>query len=214
MTWAQVADALSPHRLCVLGGFHPRPEDRAGQGCETLLLIGPDEPGFWPHFSASPEYADTAANPLDRWSMRVLQEVAGQFGGTALFPFGGPPWHPFIGWALRTGRAWVSPVELLVHDTAGLFLSYRGALALPGHLDLPPAPSRPCDTCPDQPCRTACPVGALGASGYDVPACRAYIASAAGAGCLTTGCVVRRACPVGRGRLPDQSAFHMKAFAR
>jgi hypothetical protein len=214
MTLARVAQALAPHSLCVLGGFHPGPTHGAPTGCGTLLMIGPDEPAFWPHFTASPEYGDGARDPLDRWSTRVLGAVAQGLGATALFPFGGPPWHPFIGWALKTGRAWISPVELLVHDTAGLFVSYRGALALPDTLDLPHPAPRPCDSCVGQPCRAACPVGALTPEGYDVPACRTYIASPEGTACLTTGCAVRRACPVGQGRAPDQSAFHMKAFAR
>jgi len=215
MSLAAVEAALAPHRLCSMGGFHTRPDDAVPGGFETLLMVGPDEPAFWPHFTTSPEYQDGQADPLDRWSARVLGEVAAQFEGAALFPFGGPPWHPFIGWALKTGRAWVSPVELLVHDRAGLFVSWRGALALPGRLALPPVPLRPCDTCVEQPCRAACPVAALTPAGYDVPACRAFIAGPEGAACIAEGCAVRRACPVGQGRrLPDQSAFHMKAFAR
>jgi len=214
MTLAALSQALAAHHLAVLGGFHPDLTDGTPDWCGTLLLIGPDEPGFWPHFTASAEYGDDAPNPMDRWSVRVLNDIAAEFGGSALFPFGGPPWHPFIGWALKTGRAWISPVELLVHDTAGLFVSYRGALALPARLSLPPAPARPCDSCADQPCRVACPVGALSPAGYDVPACRTFIASPAGAACIALGCAVRRACPVGQHRLPEQSAFHMKAFAR
>ena len=56
---------------------------------------------------------------------------AARSAATALFPFGGPPWLPFPAWARRTGRAWDSPVGLLVQRRPGLFVSYRGALALP-----------------------------------------------------------------------------------
>ncbi|WP_102109192.1 ferredoxin [Oceaniglobus roseus] len=216
MSFAAVEEALAPHRLAVMGGFHTDERDGAPPGAGTLLLVGPAEPGFWAHVTAEPEFADGGAEPMDRWSARVLGAVAADLGATALFPFGGPPWPPFIAWALKSGHAWSSPVELLVHDGAGLFVSYRGALAFPGRLDLPPPGRRPCDSCEGQPCRAACPVGALTPAGYDVPACRAYLATPAGQDCMTRGCAVRRACPVSRsyGRLEAQSAFHMEAFAR
>jgi epoxyqueuosine reductase QueG len=133
-------------------------------------------------------------------------------GGVAVFPFGGPPWLPFMAWARRTGRVWDSPVGLLVHGEAGLFVSFRGALALPDAVPVPPPMARPCETCA-APCLDACPVGALGGAGYDVPACHAFLETDPGADCLDRGCAVRRVCPVGAGLRPEaQSAFHMAAF--
>ncbi len=215
-TLADLEAWARPSGLAVLGGFHPGPDDGAPAGCATLLLLGPDGPDFWDAFAAGPEHADGAADPLDRWSVRVIGALAEAAGGQALFPFGGPPWQPFTRWARRSGTAWVSPVGLLVHARLGLFVSYRGALALDARLALPrdpgAPPARPCDTCA-QPCRTACPVGALGSGGYDLAACHGWLDTAAGCDCLDRGCAVRRACPVGRGRRPDaQSAFHMAAF--
>ncbi|MBF9059288.1 ferredoxin [Rhodobacterales bacterium HKCCSP123] len=212
---AEIDDRLAAHHLEVLGGFHPGPGDGAPEGCRTLLLLGPREPGFWDHVTAQPEFADDRPDPLDRWSRRVIGRLACDLGGKALFPFGGPPWRPFIAWAQKTRRAHVSPVTLLVHDRAGLMVSYRGALALRDQLDLPPAPPPPCEVCA-RPCETACPVGALGASGYDVAACRAFLDTEEGRDCLDRGCRARRACPVSEryGRLPEQSAFHMAQFHR
>jgi hypothetical protein len=214
MTLGEVAAALAPHRLDVLGACAGAAAPEVPEGTGTLVLAGPGA-GFWPHVTATPEFADGRPDPLDRWSARVLGAVAASLGARPLFPFGGPPWPPFVAWALATGRAWISPVELLVHDTAGLMVSYRGALALREVIDLPPTPERPCDNCPDQPCRTACPVAALTPAGYDVPACRTYVASPGGIDCRTRGCAVRRACPVSRTahRSEAQSAFHMQAFA-
>jgi ferredoxin len=207
-----VASSASAHRLAVLGGFHPAPDEGLGK---TVLMLGPAEPGFWLHVTAQPEFADGTPDPLDRWSTRVIGALAARFGGTALFPFGGPPHRPFYAWALRTGRAWAAPVGLLVHESAGLLVSYRGALALPDRLDLPPAPPCPCDGCA-RPCLTACPVGALSTAGYDVPACHAFLDTPAGSACLTGGCHVRTSCPVSRSyaRLPEQSAYHMRLFHR
>lgn len=185
----------------------------APDGDDTILLLGPREPGFWPAFTASSEYADGAPDPLDRWSKRVIGALARDWGGTAVFPSDGPPYPPFITWALASGRAWVSPVGLLVHDRQGLWLSFRGAVRLPGRLDLATG-IRPCDTCKGQPCRTACPVDALKPDDYDVAACRGFLDTPAGHDCRDKGCAARRACPVSRayGRDPAQSRFHMKAF--
>ena len=104
---------------------------------------------------------------------------------------------------------------MLVHDTAGLMISFRGAVRLPG--SRPQESSlNPCDTCPDKPCQTACPIGALSGEGdYKVQACRDFIKTDQGQDCMVKGCAVRRACPLSRsyGRLAEQSAFHMRAFA-
>lgn len=203
---------LAAHHLEILGGFHPDGDDGLPQGVGTLLLVGPAEPGFWAHFTAQAEWQDGQADPMDRWSRRVLDGLAQTHGGTALYPFGGPPYHPFYRWALKTGRVWESPIRLLVHETQGLMVSFRGALALPWRVELPPTPARPCDGCGDKPCLTACPVGALSATGYDVPACRSYLAT--GPDCLNKGCQPRRACPLSQGyaRLAEQSAYHMSRF--
>ncbi len=230
LSYDKVLSAARAVHLEISGAFHPSPDqadpNQAGpdkaepdqtcpDGTKTLLLLSPQEPQFWPAFTASPEYLDGAPEPMDRWSTRVIGQLAQDFGGQALFPFGGPPYLPFLQWAEASGRAWVSAIGLLIHDRAGLFISYRGALALPVHLALPPQTGvSPCVSCADQPCLSACPVGAMGPKGYDVPSCRAYIAGNSGRDCIDRGCAVRRACPVsvGYGRLPAQSAFHMKAF--
>ena len=200
--------------LDILGGLHPAQADKAPEGTETILLLGPHEPGFWQTVNAAPEFLDQRPEPLDRWSARTITKLAQHVGGQALFPFGGSPYQPFIAWALRSGRAWTSPVGLLVHDSAGLFVSYRGALALPYRVALPPSGPRPCDGCKDQPCRTACPAGAMTDAGYDLDRCHAYLGTRPGQDCRTLGCGVRLSCPVSAtyGRLAEQSAFHMKAF--
>ena len=206
-------DTLAAHHLAVLGGFYPTEEDGTPPGTETLLLLGPAEPGFWAHMTVQPEWLDDAPDPVDRWSRRVIGTIACDLGAKAVFPFGGPPYHPFYRWALRTGRTWDSPARLLVHADQGMMVSFRGALALKERVDIPSPALRPCDSCA-QPCLTACPVGALTAAAYDVPACRAHISTPEGADCLTGGCLVRRACPVSQGyaRLPEQSAYHMRRF--
>lgn len=215
LAFAALCDAAEARHLRVLGGVHPEDGVQAPEGCVTLLMIGPAEPGFWPAFRDSPEHRDGAPDPLDRWSKRVLGGWAAELGGSALFPSDGPPYAPFIAWAKATGRVWNSPAGILVHDQAGLMVSFRGALALPWHVDLPPPPPCPCDSCADKPCLSACPVGALAEDhGYDVPRCKGYLDTAPGRDCMLRGCAVRRSCPVSRdwGRAEAQSAFHMRSF--
>ena len=209
MTLERIESTLSPNRLSIFGGLRQGLPDGLG----TLILLGPREPGFWTHFTAQPEYRDGCRDPLDRWSERVIGEIAKALNARAYFPFGGPPWHPFVAWALASGRAHVSPVGLLVHDTAGLMVSFRGAIGFEEVLDLPDPPPPPCDSCEDRPCLGACPVDALSPAGYDVAACKADLGRQEN-DCMERGCAVRRACPVSvaHGRLEQQSAFHMDAF--
>ena len=198
--------------LSIFGAFHPS-GGSAPDGIATLILLGPREPGFWPLFTSASEYMDGAPDPLDRWSHRVVTTLAQDLGAQPFFPFGGPPYQPFISWAKQSGRAHVSPVGLLVHDEAGLMVSYRGALGFAEKLDLPAAPPNPCLSCLDQPCRMTCPVDALQPDAYDVASCKADL-ERPGNDCMTRGCATRRACPVSQsyGRLEAQSAFHMAAF--
>jgi epoxyqueuosine reductase len=210
---AELSAAAARHNLFVSGTVAVRPEDGLAPGILSLVLLSPAEPGFWPHLTATQEFADGAPDPIDRWSRRVIGRLACDIGGKAYFPFGGPPWRPFIGWALRSGRVWASPVSLLVSAEMGLFTSFRGAVGL--RLPLPetePRPS-PCTGCA-APCRTACPVSALGPEGYNVAACHDYLNAPEGNACLSAGCHARRACPFSEtyGRLPEQSAWHMRHF--
>jgi len=209
MTLSRISAAAAGAQLAVFGTL----SDGVPEGVATLVLLGPLEPGFWPTFTASAEYADGRADPLDRWSARVIGTLAEELGAKAFFPFGGPPHQPFVQWALASGRAHLSPVGLLVHDAAGLMVSYRGALGFARPVRAPAPPPSPCLTCRERPCETACPVAAFSTGRYDVAACKADL-DRAGNNCMSRGCAVRRACPVSRrhARQEAQSAFHMRAF--
>lgn len=252
-TVAALDAALRPYGLMLRGGFHPEAdevdqsdpakhaqgEDAAPlpEGTGTLLLVG--------HWGAAglmrafdPKNA-TGPAPLDAWTRDILGPIAARFGARALYPFGGPPHHPFQRWAIRADRVWPSPLGLLIHARYGLWHAYRGALAFAGRLDLP-APDAdsadsdsngesPCITCVERPCLATCPVGAFamprnaatetktaGQSRYDVAACAAHLGRAAGADCMALSCRARRACPVGRDYMYDPAfaGFLMRAFRR
>jgi hypothetical protein len=218
---AALQKALDPLGLALRGGFHPTEEDgvpdcREGRKTGTLLLVGNLGRALWPVFSRSPELQDGAPHALDRWTRRVLERMAADLGASALFPFGGPPWLPFQRWAVRAGSVAASPLRILIHPEYGLWQAYRAAIAFAERLALPgpdPRP-RPCDSCVERPCLSACPVDAFTSEGYDAVRCRQHVASAAGAACREDGCLARRACPVGREHAyePAQMAFHMRAF--
>lgn len=214
MTPQTLKQQAQDRQLRVWALFRPHPDPLLPENTQTLALIGPDEPAFWPVFQASKEKMDGKADPMDRWSKRIITPWAKTMGATAFYPSDGPPYPPFISWALKSGAIRQSPVGLLIHAQAGLFVSFRAALALPFECpDVGPSVS-PCESCSDKPCVTACPVDALGGDTYNVPACHAYLGSDAGIDCLTRGCRARRACPISHayGRVEAQSAFHMKAF--
>lgn len=198
--------------LIVMGATHPRVSGAKELDGGTLILLGAGS-AFWPVLKAAPEWH--GPDPVDRWSTRVIGKMAQDLGADAYFPFGGPPYAPFIDWALKSGRTFSSPVGALVHDTVGMMISYRGALHFADEIAIPEPPAvSPCTTCP-APCTKTCPVGALNSqSFYDVDACHAHLSTVAGQACMTGGCLARLSCPLsaGAGRDPEQSAHHMRAF--
>ncbi len=215
MTYNAVEAAADAAGLLVMGALHPDAVQARGLAHGTLILLGAGD-AFWPALRAASEARDGLPDPIDRWSKRVVGDLADRFGATARYPFGGPPYEPFIDWAIRSGRAFSSPTGMLVHDTVGMMISYRGALHFADAFAIPePAPVSPCATCPDQPCTTTCPVAALSANAaYDVAQCHSHLDRPAGDDCMMQGCAARRACPFSRGagRQSEQSAHHMKAF--
>jgi hypothetical protein len=218
--YARVCLAVEATGLRSRGAFHPLPADAVpamadGREAATLVLVGVVGGSCWDAFQSAEE-SRRDSDPLDRWSRRVVGELALALGAEALFPFAGPPFLPFIRWAQRAENVFPSPIGPLIHPDYGLWHAYRGALAFAQGFDLPAMDERPrpCDSCAGKPCLTACPVGAFSTDGYDVPVCVAHVAGVHGAPCLGGGCLARRACPVGATYqyTPAQMGFHMRAF--
>tara|TARA_B110000093_G_scaffold59890_1_gene64846 strand:+ start:329 stop:976 length:648 start_codon:yes stop_codon:yes gene_type:complete len=215
MNYTEIESVIKKENLRILGGFHPQLNDGAPLNSKTLILLGPDEPKFWEVFKTSSEYTSNLNNPLDSWSKRTINNIATKLKAQSIFPFGGPPFKPFYQWALRTQRAHESPISLLVHDEAGLFVSYRGALSFDFKVTLPQVAANPCIGC-SAPCLTTCPVQAFKKKSYDASGCITHIKTADTKQCISKGCAARRICPISKNfaRLPEQSAFHMKAFTK
>ena len=212
--------AIERAGLVPRGAFKLEDGERVGELADmrTIVLAGMVGREGWNAFAASPEASDGFADPLDRWSRRLIESLARELGGRALFPFGGPPFLPFQRWAQRAEPVHSSPIGLLIHPYYGLWHSYRGAIGFPEELAVPesvPVPS-PCETCSGRWCLKTCPVGAFSEAGYDVAACAGHLRTAAGVDCMVEGCRARRACPVGAEHAygPEQASFLMRAFLR
>lgn len=242
VTLEAIATALKPNRLIVCGAFNvcdqaqlPRtpptipPEPRAslkrlpifpdGTVARSLVLVGNAGSALWPVLSASEEHQDGQPDALDRWSLRVGLQYAEQFGGHAVYPFAGPPHHPFLEWAQRCQGLRASRLGLSIHPEYGLWHAYRFALLFRVPLSTVP-PHLPhsdiCAQCVSQPCLRACPVGAFSEAGYDVDTCVGFLNANPEASCHRAGCAARIACPQGAEYRyePAHASFHMAAFVR
>lgn len=214
----QIRAALAPHGTFLRGVLNfdgDGPEMPAGRA-KTVVLLGNVGGSLWPAFSVWKQRHSDLADPLDAWSVDVIRPVATGLGGVAWFP-SEKPWQPFQRWAMQAEGLKASPLGILVHPEFGLWHGYRGAIGFLERLEAPPADigPHPCDHCPDKPCLTNCPVGAVLPERFDVASCRAYLRQEGQSTCRQSGCLARNACPVGAGyRYPhEQLRFHMAALA-
>lgn len=213
---ALLEDALQSSGLKILGCFHTEEES-------TLVLIGNAGPEMWRAFETS-GYDERNPNPLDDWSRRTIEKAAERLSYdlqcpiSALFPFDGPPYHPFQRWATRSGNAFPTPIGPLLHPEYGMWHAYRGALCIECPLELPVniVSTSPCATCADKSCLETCPVDAFTTEGYDVSACLDLLEKEPVGECFSTGCMARKACPVGQEFIYEkaQAGFHMEKFLK
>ncbi|MBX9458914.1 MAG: ferredoxin [Rhizobium sp.] len=209
--------ALKPHGIFLRGvlAFDGDGPEMTGGRAGTVVLLGNVGGSIWPAFAAWIARHPGIADPLDAWSVDVIRPVADAVGGVAWFP-SERPWQPFQQWAMRAEGLKSSPLGILIHPDYGLWHGYRGAIGLLRRIGVPPAAKgpHPCDHCPDKPCLTTCPAGAVMPDRFDVAGCRTYLGGAEQAQCMRSGCIARNACPVGSQYRypPAQLRFHMDAL--
>lgn len=216
---------LAQQGLCILSLIDEHESVPKGH---TLILVGHGATGFWPIFKNSKEYLDQLPDPINRWSQRIGEAFATRLQASAVFPFTGPPYHPFLSWAQSNGDSIPSPLGLHFHRQHGLWHAYRFGLmvntkTLAHHVNTQTTSApRPCTDCA-QPCMTSCPVGAFSSAGYDVTGCRTYVAQNPHSGCAQRGCIARLACPhtplntgnaSSAGYEAAQHQYHMAVFAK
>jgi len=180
----------------------------------SVAIVGNVGSAIWPVFDqARQSHPDLT---LDHWTKDIIDNIASTFDVEALYPFEGPPYHPFTRWALRTKSLFPSPLGLTIHPTFGLWHAFRAALLFDDRQDQPGLEAEnPCESCKDKPCLDACPVGAFSTEGYDFEVCLGHVATPSNA-CRQGGCLARVACPIGQDFRyeADHAAFHMSQLLR
>jgi hypothetical protein len=221
---SELRAALAPHGVFLRGVVNLAEGEAApllndGQAARSVVLLGNIGGSLWPSFQRWRDGLPDRGgeNPLDRWSKAVIKPVAQHLGATAYFP-SDPPWQPFQQWAMRAEGMKPSPLGILIHPQYGLWHGYRGALGLDRELaaTVPAGQSHACDHCRDKPCLSSCPANAILAAGFQRMPCRSHLKTRQGeAGCLSSGCVARNACPVGTEHRysAEQLHFHMAALS-
>ena len=225
---------LAPHGLYLLGTTEIAAYDavvppawllgpRAGVA-RTAVVIGNGGGAFWAAFRrrvAADPAAGRVSDPLDGFTRHVVGEAIAPLrdelgAARVIFPF---ELHPlpvsFVHLAECAGLGRRSLLGVLVHPEYGPWMALRAAILVPFALSAPrPADGfDPCPTCVERPCIPACPVGAVGPAGWDVPRCAAHrIAAPDDCG---SGCHSRIACVYGRDHRypPDAQAFHQRRGA-
>jgi hypothetical protein len=177
------------------------------------VVIGNGGGAFWDTFARSRDDA-VVAHPLDAFTRRVVEAITADVDGIVriVYPFDAVP-TDFRTLAACAGIGSPSRLGLLVHPEYGPWMALRAALLVRDEVVLPrPADGfDPCPTCTSRACVAACPAGAVGDAGWNVPACVAYRLAADGR--CDGGCHARIACVLGpEHRYPDAAlAFHQRA---
>ena len=221
-----LSEALARHGMRLRGTLEVQSSDAPrlqlppfphGNGAAVLCLVGVVGSEFWPHFKASHFYADGLPDPLDRWSRHIGDALAHEHQGLVLYPFDGPPWHPFQQWADLCEPTQPSPLMLRIHPEYGLWHAYRFALLLAADTtgtSISTKAESLCANCATQACLHTCPVQAYTGTAFMLNACANHLRSPQGGLCMEHGCQARLACPLGTEFRynHEHAAFHMQAF--
>lgn len=209
--YEDIETAVDASGMCLRGGFFDAEKQ------QTIVLVGNVGPRMWAAFAKEKAHW-VEPNPLDHWTKKTLLARADLLKLDMVFPFEGPNFAPFQSWALRAGGVYTSPIGPLIDPRFGLWHAYRGAFIIKGQLKglrERLEGKSPCESCQERPCLQACPVQAFKENNiYDVEACGQHLKSVEGAGCLGSGCLARRACPIGVAFEygAEHASFHMERF--
>jgi hypothetical protein len=223
-------NALRPHGINLIGACAAERYDATVPAAYSLRRLVPEARGvvvlgsggdaFWLAYRAACEHDPELArcrDPLDTFTERVVGTVVPSAVPTAVrvfYPFRFPD-DPvsFVRLAECAGLGTPSLTGVLVHPVYGPWFALRAAIAVPVAEPAPrPADGfDPCPGCVERPCIAACPAGAVGAAGWDVPRCAARRAADDPCG---SRCHARFECVLGREhRYPPAALVHHQARA-
>jgi hypothetical protein len=223
-----LAGALAAHGLNLIGATARRSYDalvpreyglaRFLPGAESAIVIGNGGTAFWTAFQAfCARHPDLGRrpDPLDAFTQMVVEEaVARVLGGLPsriVYPFRFPE-DPvsFVQLAECAGLGRRSLLGLLVHPTFGPWIALRAAVLLPVVVEAarPADGFDPCPTCVERACMPACPAGAIGDGGWDIPRCAAHRLRDDDE--CAARCHARFDCVIGREhrQAPEELAYH------
>ena len=98
--FSTLSEAIATSGFAPRGGFHTTAGDGVPQGVASVILIGSIGSAGFEQFRRSTEWR-AGADPLDRYTERVVDDIAQKFAADAVYPWQGPPWWPFQRWAQR-----------------------------------------------------------------------------------------------------------------
>ena len=186
-------------------------------GAEAAVVVGSGGPAFFDRFaSESPEAADGAPHPLDRYTKRIagttVADAMARVGvaHAIYFPFdGAEPLIPFQRLGRAAGLGGPGPLALQIHPVFGPWWAYRALVVVDRALPPRPPIGDGCAGC-DAPCVDACPAHAVARAGFSVAACHERRLAAEP---CKLSCAARIACIRGpEHRYTDaELAFHMAA---
>ncbi len=171
----------------------------------SIVVIGQGGGAFWRFYEAQGAAFFTGAHPFDSFTVacveRVLQPVLARMAvdWRCFYPFRfGHQRISFQHLAAAAGLGVPSVLGLLLHPVYGPWMALRAAVSV--NVPMPGSPLQsfdPCHRCHEQPCRAACPGGALSASrGWDATACARHRLRAVDD--CADGCHARVACVYGQ----------------
>lgn len=222
--------ALAPNGLNLLGVAAPADYDarvpverslaRLVPDAQSVVVIGNGGGAFWNAYRAACEREAALAHrsdPLDAFTRETVTTVVERLGvgGRLVFPFEFDSLPvSFMTLAACAGLGTPSLLGVLIHPYWGPWMALRAAWFPPLVLAAPrPAEGfDPCPSCVARPCIAACPAGAVGAAGWDIPTCVAHRLATDDCG---LGCHARLACVVGpEHRYPVDALAHHQGRAR
>ena len=151
-------------------------------------------------------------DPVDQYSISLAHEFAKKFldcKAQILYPSDLAISLRTIG--EKTGWSFTSPMGISIHPTFGTWFAYRVLFLVETHMP-PTAPliaEHPCSSCPDKPCQTVCPSGAVREiDAFGLETCARYRITDASP--CAYQCLARLSCPVGveYQYIPEQLKYH------